>query len=310
MLKGEKKMNVKDTKRIDVHAHLTPNKDLCPPHFTGYPLVDDVELLGFYDKINVEKAVLLPLVSPEYHFYHFSNAEAKLMVDKSPDRFVWFCNLDPRGAGNTVNADFSKVLNFYKELGARGVGELTANMPIDHPQMENLFYHCGECDMPVTIHIAPITAQYGNYGVRDDLGLPRLKKILKKYPKLKIFGHSQLFWAEISADVTEENRTGYPTGKVKEGKLSELLRECPNLYCDVSAGSGLNSLRRDPEFTARFIEEFSDRLMFGLDICATINGHQFQYDEFLNKFYDDGMISEENYYKFVRGNAERLLNIK
>jgi len=206
--------------------------------------------------------------------------------------------------------DFSKMLNFYKSLGAKGLGELTANLLIDDPLMDNLFYHCAECDMPVTIHIAPADSKYDFYGIKDDIGLPRLEKMLKKYPKLKIFGHSQLFWAEISSDVDEKSRLGYPKGKIKEGRLVQLLREYPNLYCDVSAGSGINALKRDPEYAAKFVEEFSDRIMFGIDICATFNTHMYEYEELLKKFREDKMISEENYYKFVRGNAERLLNLK
>ncbi len=301
----------KDIKKIDIHAHTTSNKQLLVPnYYSNHPMIQVDELLERYDKVNVEKAVLLPLVSPEYHFFNFSNQEAKQIADELPDRFLWFCNIDPRNNENKPNADHSRALNFYKELGAKGLGELTANMLIDDPLMDNLFYHCGECDMPVTIHIAPANAQYGYYGIKDDVGLPRLEKILKKYPKLKIFGHSQLFWAEISGDVTEENRTGYPTGKVTEGRIAQLLREYPNLYCDVSAHSGMNALKRDPEYAARFIEEFSDRLMFGIDLCASFNTHHLEYDEFLNKMCEDKYITLENYYKFVRGNAERLLNLK
>ena len=50
--------------------------------------------------------------------------------------------------------------------------------------------------------------------------------------------------------------------------------------------------------------------MYGLDICGTSNKHPFEYEEMLNRYLDEGVISEEHYYKFVRGNAERLLNIK
>lgn len=304
-------MKYEEIKKIDVHSHIAPFKHLTPPIYaTGYPMLDDKELLAEYDKINVEYGVLLPLVSPEEREYFFTPQEAKLMADKHPDRFVWFCNLDPRMLANSPKTDFSEILNFYKNLGAKGVGELTVNMLIDDPLMDNMFYHCAECDMPVTIHIAPARVQYGYYGIKDDVGLPRLEKILKKYPKLKIFGHSQLFWAEMSADVTEENRTGYPTGKIKEGRISQLLREYPNLYCDVSANSGMNALARDPEFTAKFVEEFSDRLMFGLDLCASYNTHHLTYDAMLKKYCDEGVFSMENYYKFARGNAERLLDIK
>jgi predicted TIM-barrel fold metal-dependent hydrolase len=106
-------------------------------------------------------------------------------------------------------------------------------------------------------------------------------------------------------------RVDYPTGKIlKEGRLAQLLREYPNLYCDVSANSGSNAFMRDPEYTARFIEEFSDRIMFGTDYCAPYNVFPFKFDEFLDKMLEDSMISVENYYKFVRGNAERLLEIK
>jgi len=303
-------MSYKNIKKIDIHAHATPNKQVIVPNWwSRQPMIQVDELVSFHDRVGVEKAVILPLVSPEFHFFQLTNQEAKQMADERPDRFVWFCNIDPRGYGHSPEADLSYVLNFYKDLGARGVGELTANLLIDDPLMDNFFYHCGECDMPVTIHIAPVCTQYGYYGIRDDVGLPRLERALKKFPKLKIFGHSQLFWAEIAADVTEENRTGYPTGKVTEGRLAQLLREYPNLYCDVSAHSGMNALKRDPEYAARFIEEFSDRLMFGIDICAPTNTHHLEFDAFLDRMCEEHYISDENYYKFVRGNAERLLHL-
>jgi predicted TIM-barrel fold metal-dependent hydrolase len=113
----------------------------------------------------------------------------------------------------------------------------------------------------------------------------------------------------MSSDVTEENRTGYPTGKVTEGRVAKLMREYENLYCDFSAGSGMNALMRDPEYAARFIEEFSDRILYGCDICASFNKHPFIFDEFLDKMLEDKMISKENYIKFVRTNAERLLGL-
>ena len=127
---------------------------------------------------------------------------------------------------------------------------------------------------------------------------------------MKIFGHSQLFWAEMSADVTEENRTGYPTGKVTEGRIAKLLRQYPNLYCDFSANSGMNALMRDPEYAASFMEEFSDRIMYGCDLCISYQRHPYVFEEFLDKMLADGMLSEQTYYKFVRGNAVRLLKLE
>ena len=117
------------------------------------------------------------------------------------------------------------------------------------------------------------------------------------------------FWAEISSDVTEESSLGYPSGKVKEGRLAYLLREYPNLYCDLSATSGANALLRDRDYAARFIEEFSDRILYGCDICSVKNVHMYKFNDFLNDMLADGSISEENYRKLVRENAVKLLKL-
>lgn len=102
------------------------------------------------------------------------------LANKYSDTFYWFCNIDPRIGENSPKTDFSKFIEYYKERGAVGVGELIANLPIDDPLLDNLFYHCGECDIPVTIHMAHKKGE--TYGVIDDLGLPGLEKMLKKHP--------------------------------------------------------------------------------------------------------------------------------
>ena len=299
---------MKVVKKIDIHAHAAPFPAYSPKRANGYPLINAEEVIRFYDDLNIEKGVLLPLTSAEYFWEQVTSGDCKYIVDQHPDRFIWFCGIDPRTFGNTSNADLSYILNQYKELGAKGVGELTAQLYTDDPMMDNLFHHCAECDMPVTIHIAPKIGGY--YGIVDELGLPRLEKMLKKHKKLKILGHSQCFWAEMSSDATEESRNGYPTGRVKEGRIADLMRKYENLYCDFSAGSGKNALMRDPEYAARFVEEFSDRILYGCDICSSYNTHQYEFDAFLNEMRKDGMISEENYYKFVRGNAIKLLKLE
>ena len=297
-------------RKIDIHAHATPFPESTVPLKSrgGYRWISAEEVIGFYDKLDIEKGVLLPLNSSEYHADQFTSSGCKYIADKYPDRFLWFCGVDPRANGNTADADISELLNFYKSIGAKGAGELTAQLYADDPLMDNFFYHCAVCDMPVTIHIG---TQFGGvYGILDELGLYRLEKMLAKYPKLKILGHSQPFWAEIGSDATNENRGGAPKGKIKEGRLIELLRKYPNLYCDCSAGSGMNALMRDPDFTERFFEEFSDRLLYGCDICHASNTHPYIFNEYLTKMREDKRISEENYYKFVRGNAIKLLKLE
>lgn len=293
-------------KKIDIHAHTSmwENSQIRP----GVAFATPEQIKEAYDEIGIDKGFLLPLLSPEFRCSVQTSEEMEYLSNKYPDTFYWFCNLDPRMGEYSTNTDFSQLIEPYKKRGAIGLGELISNMYIDDPLMDNLFYHCAQCDMPVTIHISP---KVGNsYGVVDDLGLPRLEKMLKKHPKLKILGHSQCFWSEISDNVNNENRNGYPTGKVKNGRVTELMREYPNLYCDLSAGSGYTAMSRDPEFTYRFIEEFSDRLLFGTDIVRAGQGSPLSL--WLDEAYENGCITEENYYKVCRGNAINLykLNIE
>lgn len=290
-------------KKIDVHAHTSIWSESVPTYRA--PMASPEQLKKNYEKLNIEKGFILPILSPEAHGFVQSNEEMEYIANTHSDAFLWFCNVDPRMMENSEQSNLSLIINHYKQKGAKGVGEITANMYIDEPLMENLFYHCSMCDMPVTIHMA--SKKYGGYGVIDDLGLFRLEKLLIKYPNLKVLGHSQCFWSEIGNNVTEENRDGYVKGKVTEGAVVRLLRRCPNLYCDLSAGSGYNALSRDEDFAYKFIEEFSDRLLYGTDLYYPVQ-ETFLAD-WLDKSFENGCITKENYEKICRGNAIKLFNL-
>jgi predicted TIM-barrel fold metal-dependent hydrolase len=294
--------------KIDIHAHATAYPDWIPHNpRSKQKFLGEAELLTFYDNLNIEKGVLLPLCAAEGQWFTMTSENCKYLADRNPSRFLWFCGIDPRMGDNNEKTDLSYLIEHYKALGAKGVGELTAQLYADDPLLDHLYSCLEETDMPLTIHIAP---KFGDgYGIVDELGLPRIEKMLKKHPKLKILGHSQVFWSEISADVTEELRGRYPKGKVTEGRVSKLMREYGNLYCDLSAGSGANAMMRDPEFAAGFIEEFSDRILYGCDICSVSNRSVYEFDAFLTGLCESGMISEENYRKIVRENAVKLLGL-
>ena len=298
---------MKKIKKIDIHAHCNIYGDIAPNYlYNPTTLITPEKLLEFYDKLNIEKGVLLPIVSPDATLQLMTSEATKTAVDKYPDRFLWFCNADPRqyATGKDDKPDYKHILSHYKSLGAKGFGEFTTNLPVEDERMQRLFGICQELNLPVTIHISPAVGT--SYGIVDDKGLPQLEKTLKKFPKLKILGHSQLFWTEISKS---EKRELYPWGKVEEGNLARLLRDNENLLCDVSAGSGNRAFMRDPEYCAKFVEEFSDRIFYGCDICSELNTHPFVFEEFLDKMVEDKMISLENYNKFVRLNAEKLLGL-
>ena len=280
-------------KRIDVHAHALISKEISIPRLDGTVLHDYKDLCKLYDNNGITMGVIMPIVSPEFQSFLITNEDAWFMSCHSENRLKWCCNIDPRMECFSNKTDFSRMLRFYKHKGAVGVGEIMANYAIDDPIMDNLLYHCAECDMPVTVHWTKRpNKEYGVYGGNKML---LLEKTLKKYPKLKIIGHSVPFWELLYE---------------KEGirPLVHLMRECPNLYCDTSANSGYNAAIKNVPYFYEFLNEFQDRILFGLDICYV---GETLYKNTI-KFYDDAVrnqfISEEVYNKINYYNAMNLYN--
>jgi len=293
-------------KKIDIHVHTVSSRGIPRP-YNGNTFCLPEELIAMYDTLGIEKGVISPIIKVEQSLEVNTNREIRDIVEKYPDRFDWFCGVDPRQGDNAPTTDFSYILNYYKSVGAKGVGEILANMYFDDPRVWNLFKHAEACNMSVTFHIG---ADNGDYGLIDEFGLPRLEKTLQQFPDLTFLAHSQRWWAHMSGDVTEAEFCGYPEGRVAPGgRVVELMRKYPNLCGDLSAGSGCNALLRDPEFAYGFIEEFQDRLFFGTDICdpVDINHIRVKLAPFLDEAVTNGKISYEAYYKVSRGNAERLL---
>ena len=131
---------------------------------------------------------------------------------------------------------------------------------------------------------------------------------MKKYKRVRIIGHAQSFWSHISADVPPPDKTLYPTGPVKSGGLIDrLLAEYPNLYADMSAGSGFNALNRDREYAVQFLNEFQDRLLFGTDICHF--EQTFPLRDLLLEWRATKKISESVFQKIAHDNAVKLFGL-
>ena len=289
---------------IDIHVHTA--RANVPLRSGGGAFATPEQLIGMLDERGIDKAVILPEAAPDAGSPMVSVAECLDVAERHPDRFIPFCNIDPRMLTNSPKADFTQMLDCYKGLGCKGVGELTANLPFDNPMVWNLFGYIEASGLPVIFHVS--TQIGGTYGLYDELGLPRFEETLRRFPALTFLGHSQAFWSEISGDVTEATRGGYPKEPVTEGgRIVELMREYPNLCGDLSAGSGHNAISRDPDFGYRFMEEFQDRLFFGTDICGL--GQETPIVEFLHDAADNGHISREAHDKIAWQNAARLLGL-
>jgi len=288
---------------IDIHVHAQYTRTVFPDAGVDYPVASEV--VAMLDAAGIDMAVMLSHMSPEAGWRYTPPEEVLAMSRDFPGRFIPFMNLDPRMGDNSPKSDFRPMLDYYKNAGCRGVGEYTANLPFDDPLQLNVFRQVEEFGLPLIFHVAPTVG--GTYGCYDELGLPRLEKVLKECPRLKFLGHSQPFWAEIGADVTPETRNGYPKGKVTPGRVVELMRRYPNLHGDLSASSGYNAIARDLDFGLAFLEEFQDRLFFGTDIC-----HQTQdlpQVSLMKRLREERLISPGAYEKIAWQNANVLLNL-
>jgi hypothetical protein len=284
--------------KIDCHAHANAGGlSYSFPRKNGTFLQSYHELLRIYAEENIDAGILMPLVSPEAQSVIVSNDEIYSITQKKK-QFLWCCNIDPRMIENSSKTDFSDLLLYYKSKGALGLGELTSNLRLLDPMMENLLYYCAEIGFPVTIHWSEQIGE--SYGVYGGTNMEMLEYILLKYPKLIIIGHSVPFWRLFY--IQEEH-------KYDSDALTKLMRRCPNLYCDTSANSGYNAMSLNESRAYKFLEEFSDRILLGLDISYS---GEMLYKKIL-KFYDDsfynGLISSSTYEKICFRNAMKLYPI-
>ncbi len=287
--------------KIDIHAHVSL------PHKEQKGMLTVKKQLEYYRDLGIKQGIILPLLPKDTALHQTVNREYAAFCAENPEQFDWFCNLDPT-CFDIASDKLGDQLAAYKALGAKGVGEMTANIYFDDARMENLLYHCGELDLPLLIHISPGIGI--SYGVVDELHLPRIAKMLQKYPKLTLFGHSQAFWSEISGENDEYTRDkNLMLPYQSEGVLFSMMREYPNLFCDLSANSGMFAFCRQEDHAIRFLNEFSDRICFGCDMTPGVYDQTPKLIAQLDKYYQSGAISEEVYRKLAFENAQRLFSL-
>ncbi|MDP6380170.1 MAG: amidohydrolase family protein [Phycisphaerae bacterium] len=239
---------------IDFHAHLGTL-------IQGATSLSIEKLLRFMDANGIEKSVVLPMVSPEEVDYPYTTEMTLADCAKHPDRLIPFANIDPRQKSNSGTHDFYPVLKEYADMGCKGFGEILANLPTNDPRMKGIYRACGRLGFPVLFDF-----RFRTIGVIDPVGMPYLEECLKEFPETIFVGHGPGWWAEISADVTNEEKDSYPKRPVvAPGKIDELLSRYPNLHADLSAGSALNALSRDPGVGKEFLLKHYKKLIFGLD---------------------------------------------
>jgi uncharacterized protein len=134
--------------------------------------------------------------------------------------------------------------------------------------------------------------------------LPGLEKVLQENPDGVFIGHAQGWWASISGDVAQNELQAYPEGTVAPGgAIDTLMEKYPNLYGDLSAGSGANAITRDKTFGREFLIRRADRLLFGTDYLAP----EQQVPQLT--IFEEMDLPEDVQEKIFRANARRLLQL-
>jgi len=285
---------------IDMHTHVGT-------FYFGRELTAE-GLIKLMDRDGIEKAVILPLVSPESSPYPQTSEDALKAAKKHPDRLIAFCCIDPRchtgrperfGHVNGL-AGLKEMLKRYQDAGAKGLGEHKVGLPFAHPLMMTLYEACQDLYLPILFHLDDIRSF-------DTAGLPRLEEAVKAFPKLPFIGHAAGFWASISGDAKDADFGRYPkipTPVTEGGALDRLMAKYPNLYGDLSEPGGYCAIARDKKFGREFIIRRADQLVFGSDYLMADQTIP-QYD-----LFDSLDLPEEVQKKIYRDNALKILKLK
>ena len=219
--------------------------------------------------------------------------------DRYPGRFIaGYCPCPYEGSA----ADLFE--SAWRMHGVRVCGEWSYRLQLDDPRSIQLFRRAGELGAPVVLHLdVPFLPDdngnptYQNHWCGGDVR--NLERALQACPNTVFIGHAPGFWRYISGDAATSPES-YPSGPVAPGgELHSLLDNHPNLFADLSSGSGLNALRRDPEHARDFLIHRADRLLYGRDN----KGNELQ--EFLPSLDLPRAVLDRIYFK----NAASLVSI-
>lgn len=158
----------------------------------------------------------------------------------------------------------------YQIYGVRVCGEWSYRTLLDDPRALELFRCAGRLGCPVVLHLdVPYLPDAQGQPVYQPFwyggGAEPLERTLQACPETIFIGHAPGFWRYLSGDEATEQAI-YPKGPIQPGgRLLTLFDRYPNLWADLSAGSGLGALQRDPAFARDFLVRYADRLLFGRD---------------------------------------------
>jgi predicted TIM-barrel fold metal-dependent hydrolase len=223
---------------IDIHQH------------TNYSGRSDEELIRHQREMGATTTVLLPAGSKYGLAADAGGNDTVVAIARQfPKQYYFFANELPD------IPEARPVLEKYLKMGALGIGEQKFPVDVDSKYIDLVATIAEEYRVPVLMHF-----EYKKY----NLGIENLQKVVARHPKVNFIGHAQTWWANIDKNCDQAKL--YPPGPVTPGGITDrLLSDYPNVWGDMSAGSGLNSMTRDEDQAREFLKRHQDRLLFGSD---------------------------------------------
>lgn len=253
---------------IDVHCHLNDG-------IVMRKSVDPKRFLSVMDETNVKAAINLTGGWDEK-----LTGSLRSLAESFPGRFYVFCQIDythldePNYLVESLErawAAGAKGVKVLKDLGITLRDRQGKRVRIDDPRLDCVWQKAGELGMPVGIHTADPDAFFARMDRHNERYLE-----LVVHPDWNYFGKGFPSKAELLA---ERNRVferhpntrfwGLHMANHSENldEVTEWMEKYPNLR--VELGGRIAELGRQPRRTSRFLKQFQDRVMFGMDTALT-----------------------------------------
>jgi len=204
---------------------------------------------------NVSQTVLVPTPTEtltlnghkSFTDYRKNTSELFKILEKYPNKFIVFCTINP------LEPDALVYLKQCIERGGSGIKLYNGHsyyydifgIPLDSPRMNPIYAYAERNNLPILYHIN--ITKFGE----------ELENVLEGYPDLVM------------------SVPHYMVSSIRLDRVRALLDKYPNLYTDISFGSpeymasGFRRISNNTQKYGNFINDYSDRVLFGADMVLT-----------------------------------------
>ena len=272
---------------IDVHCHLNDG-------IVMQRAVNPQQFIRVMDETNVKAAINLTGAWGEQLRRSLHN-----LAEAFPGRFFVFCQIDYTHLDepnyliemlDQARIAGAKGVKVLKDLGLSVRDRRGKLVGIDDPRLDRVWEKAGQWGLPVAIHTADPDAfftrvdrhneRYQELVVHPDWSfvdkgfpgksdlLAQRNRVFERHPGTRFWG---LHMANHPEDLDE---------------VTEWMEKYPNLV--VELGGRIAELGRQPRRASRFLRQFQNRVMFGMDMKLTVEYYRtyFRFLETEDEFFD------------------------